>query len=184
MATKEEKIITHISNFRKVKRIPDVVRIFNEIQKEIPSKLMMVGDGPEKEVAEKLCEDLGITDKVIFFGNSSEIDKILCYSDLFLLPSETESFGLAALEAMACGVPIISSNSGGLPEVNKDGYSGYLSDVGNVQEMAANAIKILSDDEKLLTFKKNALEASKEFDIMNILPLYENLYRKALEDFA
>ncbi|HRB71110.1 N-acetyl-alpha-D-glucosaminyl L-malate synthase BshA [Flavobacterium supellecticarium] len=184
MATKEEKIITHISNFRKVKRIPDVVKIFNEIQKEIPSKLMMVGDGPEKEVAEKLCEDLGITDKVIFFGNSSEIDKILCYSDLFLLPSETESFGLAALEAMACGVPIISSNSGGLPEVNKDGYSGYLSDVGNVQEMAANAIKILSDDEKLLTFKKNALEASKEFDIMNILPLYENLYRKALEDFA
>ncbi|WP_300490996.1 N-acetyl-alpha-D-glucosaminyl L-malate synthase BshA [Flavobacterium sp.] len=184
MATKEEKIITHISNFRKVKRIPDVVKIFNEIQKEIPSKLMMVGDGPEKEVAEKLCEDLNITDKVIFFGNSSEIDKILCYSDLFLLPSETESFGLAALEAMACGVPIISSNSGGLPEVNKDGYSGYLSDVGNVQEMAANAIKILSDDEKLLTFKKNALEASKEFDIMNILPLYENLYRKALEDFA
>lgn len=184
MATKEEKIITHISNFRKVKRIPDVVKIFNEIQKEIPSKLMMVGDGPEKEVAEKLCEDLGITDKVIFFGNSSEIDKILCYSDLFLLPSETESFGLAALEAMACGVPIISSNSGGLPEVNKNGYSGYLSDVGNVQEMAANAIKILSDDEKLLTFKKNALEASKEFDIMNILPLYENLYRKALEDFA
>ncbi|MEO4005184.1 N-acetyl-alpha-D-glucosaminyl L-malate synthase BshA [Flavobacterium sp. CAU 1735] len=184
MATKEEKIITHISNFRKVKRIPDVVKIFNEIQKEIPSKLMMVGDGPEKEVAEKLCEDLNITDKVIFFGNSSEIDKILCYSDLFLLPSETESFGLAALEAMACGVPIISSNSGGLPEVNKEGYSGYLSDVGNVQEMAANAIKILSDDEKLLTFKKNALEASKEFDIMNILPLYENLYRKALEDFA
>jgi len=184
MATKEEKIITHISNFRKVKRIPDVVKIFNEIQKEIPSKLMMVGDGPEKEVAEKLCEDLGITDKVIFFGNSSEIDKILCYSDLFLLPSETESFGLAALEAMACGVPIISSNSGGLPEVNKDGYSGYLSDVGNVQEMAANAIKILSDDKVLLTFKKNALEASKEFDIMNILPLYENLYRKALEDFA
>jgi len=184
MATKEEKIITHISNFRKVKRIPDVVKIFNEIQKEIPSKLMMVGDGPEKEVAEKLCDDLGITDKVIFFGNSSEIDKILCYSDLFLLPSETESFGLAALEAMACGVPIISSNSGGLPEVNKDGYSGYLSDVGNIQEMAANAIKILSDDEKLLAFKKNALEASKEFDIMNILPLYENLYRKALEDFA
>lgn len=184
MATKEEKIITHISNFRKVKRIPDVVRIFNEIQKEIPSKLMMVGDGPEKEVAEKLCDDLGITDKVIFFGNSSEIDKILCYSDLFLLPSETESFGLAALEAMACGVPIISSNSGGLPEVNRQGYSGYLSDVGNVQEMAANAISILADDEKLLSFKKNALEASKEFDIMNILPLYEELYRKALEDFA
>ncbi|UUC44990.1 N-acetyl-alpha-D-glucosaminyl L-malate synthase BshA [Flavobacterium cerinum] len=184
MATKEEKIITHISNFRKVKRIPDVVKIFNEIQKEIPSKLMMVGDGPEKEVAEKLCDDLGITDKVIFFGNSSEIDKILCYSDLFLLPSETESFGLAALEAMACGVPVISSNSGGLPEVNRQGYSGYLSDVGNVQEMAANAVSILSDDQKLLNFKKNALEVSKEFDIMNILPVYEALYQKALEDFA
>jgi L-malate glycosyltransferase len=130
MATDKQKIITHISNFRKVKRIPDVVKIFNEIQKVMPAKLMMVGDGPERAVAEKLCGDLGITDKVIFFGNSSEIDQILCYSDLFLLPSETESFGLAALEAMACGVPVISSNSGGLPEVNKDGYSGYMADVG------------------------------------------------------
>ncbi|MBN9284987.1 MULTISPECIES: N-acetyl-alpha-D-glucosaminyl L-malate synthase BshA [Flavobacterium] len=184
MATKEEKIITHISNFRKVKRIPDVVKIFNEIQKQIPSKLMMVGEGPEKEVAEKLCEDLNITDKVIFFGNSNEIDKILCYSDLFLLPSETESFGLAALEAMACGVPVISSNSGGLPEVNKQGFSGYLSDVGDVMQMSENAVKILSDDETLLQFKKNALEVSKEFDIMNVLPLYENLYLKAVKDFS
>lgn len=184
MATKEEKIITHISNFRKVKRIPDVVKIFNEIQKQIPSKLMMVGEGPEKEVAEKLCEDLNITDKVIFFGNSNEIDKILCYSDLFLLPSETESFGLAALEAMACGVPVISSNSGGLPEVNKQGFSGYLSDVGDVLQMSENAVKILSDDETLLQFKKNALEVSKEFDIMNVLPLYENLYLKAVKDFS
>lgn len=184
MATKEEKIITHISNFRKVKRIPDVVKIFNEIQKQIPSKLMMVGEGPEKEVAEKLCEDLNITDKVIFFGNSNEIDKILCYSDLFLLPSETESFGLAALEAMACGVPVISSNSGGLPEVNKQGFSGYLSDVGDIMQMSENAVKILSDDETLLQFKKNALEVSKEFDIMNVLPLYENLYLKAVKDFS
>lgn len=184
MATKEEKIITHISNFRKVKRIPDVVKIFNEIQKQIPSKLMMVGEGSEKEVAEKLCEDLNITDKVIFFGNSNEIDKILCYSDLFLLPSETESFGLAALEAMACGVPVISSNSGGLPEVNKQGFSGYLSDVGDVMQMSENAVKILSDDETLLQFKKNALEVSKEFDIMNVLPLYENLYLKAVKDFS
>jgi len=129
MANEDEKIITHISNFRKVKRIEDIVKIFYEIQKEVPSKLMMVGEGPEKEGAEQLCEQLGIQNKVIFFGNSNEIDKILCFSDLFLLPSETESFGLAALEAMACGVPVISSNSGGLPEVNKDDFSGYLSDV-------------------------------------------------------
>lgn len=181
IATETQKIITHISNFRKVKRIPDVVKIFFEIQKQIPSKLMMVGDGPEKEAAENLCNELGISDKVIFFGNSSEINEILCYSDLFLLPSETESFGLAALEAMACGVPVISSNSGGLPEVNKEGFSGYLSNVGDVKDMAKNAIAILSDDEKLTNFKKNALIVAQEFDIQNILPLYERLYKKALK---
>ena len=145
MAKENERIITHISNFRKVKRIPDVIKIFYKIQKEIPAKLMMVGDGPEKEKAEYLCQELGILDKVIFFGNSNEIDKILSYTDLFLLPSETESFGLAALEAMAWSVPVISSNSGGLPEVNFDGISGYLSDVGNTDEMAENAVKILKD---------------------------------------
>ena len=121
MASEGERIITHISNFRKVKRIPDIIKIFNKIQKKIPAKLMMVGDGPEKEKAERLCAELGISEKVIFFGNSNEIDKILSYSDLFLLPSETESFGLAALEAMAWGVPVLSSNSGGLPEVNFNG---------------------------------------------------------------
>lgn len=183
MATQDQKIITHISNFRKVKRIPDVVKVFYEIQKEIPSKLMMVGEGPEREVAEKMCEDLKINDKVIFFGNSNEIDKILSYSDLFLLPSETESFGLAALEAMSSGVPVISSNSGGLPEVNKQGYSGYLSDVGDVEDMAKNAISILSDDAELLKFKKNALALAKEFDIQKIMPLYENLYLRAIEKY-
>lgn len=181
MATETQKIITHISNFRKVKRIPDVIKVFYEIQKTIPSKLMMVGDGPEKGPAERLCEELGISDKVIFFGNSHEIDKILCFSDLFLLPSETESFGLAALEAMAIGVPVISSNTGGLPEVNRDGYSGYLADVGNVQDMAKKALSILSDDEKLFDFKSNALKVAQEFDIQNIVPMYENLYRKALK---
>jgi N-acetyl-alpha-D-glucosaminyl L-malate synthase BshA len=180
MANANEKIITHISNFRKVKRIPDVIEIFYKIQQKIPSKLMMVGDGPEKEVAENLCQKLGISEKVIFFGNSNEIDKILSYTDLFLLPSETESFGLAALEAMACGVPVISSNSGGLPEVNFEGVSGYLSDVGNTDEMAQNAIKILSDDSILDEFKKNALVVAKQFDIKNIVPLYEDLYQKAL----
>lgn len=181
MATETQKIVTHISNFRKVKRIPDVIKVFFEIQKTMPAKLMMVGDGPEKEPAEKLCEQLGISDKVIFFGNSNEIDEILCFSDLFLLPSETESFGLAALEAMAGGVPVISSNTGGLPEVNEDGYSGYLSNVGDIEDMSKKAISILSDDAKLLQFKNNALKVAQKFDIQNIIPLYENLYRKALK---
>lgn len=180
MANENEKIITHISNFRKVKRIPDVIEIFYKIQQQIPSKLMMVGDGPEKEVAENLCKKLGISDKVIFFGNSNEIDKILSYTDLFLLPSETESFGLAALEAMAWGVPVISSNSGGLPEVNFEGISGYLSDVGNTDEMAQKAIKILSDAAVLAKFKENALSVAKQFDIKNIVPLYEELYKEAI----
>ena len=126
------------------------------------------------------CAELGIEDKVIFFGNSNEIDKILCFSDLFLLPSETESFGLAALEAMACGVPVISSNSGGLPEVNKDGFSGYLSDVGDVAKMSSDAISLLKDENKLAQFKVNALETAKLFDIQNIMPLYEQVYFKAL----
>lgn len=180
IAKKEERVITHISNFRKVKRIPDIIRIFYLIQQQIPAKLMMVGDGPEKEKAERLCDKLGISDKVIFFGNSNEVDRILSYSDLFLLPSETESFGLAALEAMALGVPVVSSNSGGLPEVNFDGISGYLSDVGDIDAMAANALRILKDDTVLSEFKNNALKVARKFDIQNILPLYEELYLKAL----
>jgi N-acetyl-alpha-D-glucosaminyl L-malate synthase BshA len=183
MANDNERIITHISNFRKVKRIPDIIKIFYKIQKEIPAKLMMVGDGPEKEKAEKMCRKLGIQDKVIFFGNSNEIDRILCLTDLFLLPSETESFGLAALEAMACGVPVISSNSGGLPEVNLDGVSGYLSDVGEIGEMAKNALKILREDAVLTEFKKNALHVAETFDIKNILPIYEALYLKAINKY-
>ena len=184
MANRDERIITHISNFRKVKRIPDVINIFYNVQKVIPAKLMMVGDGPEKEKAEDLCQELGILDKVIFFGNSNEIDKILSFTDLFLLPSETESFGLAALEAMAWSVPVISSNSGGLPEVNFAGISGYLSDVGNTDEMAENALRILKDDAVLAKFKENALMIAKKFDIQNILPLYEELYQKAINKFV
>ncbi|MBA9074960.1 N-acetyl-alpha-D-glucosaminyl L-malate synthase BshA [Flavobacterium gossypii] len=182
MASKDERIVTHISNFREIKRIPDVVKVFNEIQKKIPAKLMMVGEGPEKEKAEMLCEQLGISDKVIFFGNSNDIDKILCYTDLFLLPSETESFGLAALEAMACSVPVISSNSGGLPEVNFNGVSGYLSNVGDIDDMAKNALSILESDEELSKFKQNALNVAKQFDILNIMPLYEAIYEKALKN--
>lgn len=181
IANPNERIITHISNFRKVKRIDDVIDIFYKIQQSIPAKLLMVGDGPEREKAEKLCEKLQISEKVIFFGNSNEIDKILCLSDLFLLPSETESFGLAALEAMACGVPVISSNSGGLPEVNTNGFSGYLSSVGNTSEMAENAIKIIHNNDTLETFKRNALLSAQKFDIKNILPLYEEIYKKAIQ---
>ncbi|MBU2996725.1 N-acetyl-alpha-D-glucosaminyl L-malate synthase BshA [Cellulophaga baltica] len=181
MANDDEKIITHISNFRKVKRIPDVIKIFNKVQKKIPAKLLMVGEGPEREKAELLCEELGIENKVLFLGNSNQIDKILCFSDLFLLPSQTESFGLAALEAMINKVPVISSNAGGIPEVNVQGVTGYLSDVGNVSEMAENAIKILKDDSVLETFKTNAVENAFRFDLKRILPLYEAVYEKALQ---
>ncbi len=180
IANEKERIVTHISNFRAVKRIPDVIKIFHKIQEKIPAKLLLVGDGPEKENAEYLCQKLGIQDKVIFFGNSNEIDKILSFSDLFLLPSETESFGLAALEAMAWSVPVISSNSGGLPEVNFDGISGFLSDVGEIDEMAENALRILKDDATLNKFKENALKIAEKFDIKNIVPLYETLYLQAI----
>lgn len=180
LAEESEKIITHISNFRKVKRIPDVIEIFYNIQKRIPAKLMMVGEGPEKADAERLCKKLGIADKVVFFGNSHEIDKILCFSDLFLLPSETESFGLAALEAMASGVPVISSNTGGIPEVNIDGVSGYLSDVHDIDDMSKNAIYMLSDDERLKTFKSNARTESAKFSIDKVVPQYEAIYQRTL----
>ncbi|MDN3493152.1 N-acetyl-alpha-D-glucosaminyl L-malate synthase BshA [Winogradskyella bathintestinalis] len=183
MAADDERIITHISNFRKVKRIPDVIKIFNNIQKELPAKLMLVGEGPEKEGAEQLVEELGISERVIFLGNSNEIDRILCFSDLFLLPSQTESFGLAALEAMASSVPVISTNSGGLSEVNKDNFSGYLSEVGAVEDMSANAIKILSDIETLNQFKLNAKAQSKKFDLHNIVPMYETIYEETLKAF-
>lgn len=179
MAKDDEKIITHISNFRKVKHIPDVIHIFHSIQQEIPAKLIMVGEGPEKENAELLCDRLGISEKVIFLGNSHEIDRILCFSDLFLLPSKSESFGLAALEAMINKVAIISSNTGGIPEVNQHGVTGFLSDVGDVEDMAKNAIKILEDERRLEEFKQNAYNAALKFDILKVLPLYEAIYEKA-----
>lgn len=180
MAYEDEKIITHISNFRKVKRIDDVITIFYKIQKKIKARLMMVGEGPEREPAEKLVRELNIQDKVLFLGQSHEIDKILCFSDLFLLPSERESFGLAALEAMVNSVPVISTNSGGLPEVNIEGLSGFLSDIGQVDEMAENALKILGDQETLDAFKRDARTAAEKFDINQIVPKYERLYQKAL----
>lgn len=183
MAEPHERIITHISNFRKVKQIPDVVKIFNNIQKEIPAKLMMVGEGPEREPAERLVEKLGLSERVVFFGNSNEIDRILCFSDLFLLPSQTESFGLAALEAMASGVPVISTNTGGLPEVNIHGFSGYLSNVNDIDDMSNNALNILKDLTVLSQFKENAKVQSKKFDLRNIVPMYERIYEETLKTF-
>ncbi len=182
MAEDNERIITHISNFRPVKRIQDVIKVFYNIQKEIPAKLMMVGEGPEKESAEQLCTELGIEEKVVFFGNSHEIDRILCFSDLFVLPSETESFGLAALEAMASGVPVISSNSGGIPEVNIHGFSGYLSPVGDIEDMSSNAISILKDADVLNQFKAQAKQQAEKFNIHNIVPKYEAIYEKTLSN--
>ncbi|PZW42533.1 N-acetyl-alpha-D-glucosaminyl L-malate synthase BshA [Mesonia algae] len=179
MAEDDEKIITHISNFRKVKRVDDVVKIFYKTQQTINSKLIMVGEGPEVQPAKKLAHELGISDNIMFLGESNDIDKILCFSDLFLLPSEKESFGLAALEAMVNGVPVISSNTGGLPEVNKEGFSGYLSEVGNVEEMAKNAIHILSDDHRLQQFKLNAKKMALKFDTDTVIPQYEEIYNRA-----
>jgi N-acetyl-alpha-D-glucosaminyl L-malate synthase BshA len=180
IAKKEEKILVHISNFRKVKRVEDVVKIFNKVREKIPSKLLMIGDGPERVKAERMCRKLRISDKVKFMGKLKSVEEFLSVSDLFLLPSETESFGLVALEAMASKVAVISTNSGGLPEVNIEGLTGYLSEVGNMKQMSENAIQLLSDDNKLEQFKENAFNHSQKFDLPNILPLYECLYEKLL----
>lgn len=181
MAKKEERIITHISNFRKVKRISDVIDVFYQIQQKIPAKLIMAGDGPEKEHAEYKSKQLGIKDKVLFLGNTLDIDRILCMSDLFLLPSESESFGLSALEAMASGVPVISSNAGGLHEVNQNGFSGFLSPIGDVADMSKNAIYILEDENRMQQFKEQARIAASRFDERKIIPIYEELYQKTME---
>lgn len=177
LAKPEERILTHVSNFRPVKRTADVVEVFNLVQKEVPSKLLMVGDGPDRVKAENLVNELGIADKVIFLGNSNEVAKILCYSDVFLLPSVSESFGLAALEAMAANTAVISTNTGGLPEVNIQGRTGFLSDIGDVKDMAKNTLAILEDDETLARFKSNAKEHTKQFSLKNILPVYEDIYK-------
>ena len=179
MAKEDERIVTHISNFRKVKRIPDVIAIFNGIQKKLPAKLVMVGEGPEKAAAEKQARQLGIEDKVLFLGNSNEIDRILCFSDLFLLPSETESFGLAALEAMINKVAVVSTNTGGIPEVNVHGETGYMSDVGDVKSMISQSIAVLENQKRLEEFKDKAYQRALQFDIQHILPLYESVYEKA-----
>ena len=177
LAAPNERILTHISNFRPVKRVEDVIKIFYEVQKVIPSKLLMIGEGPDRKKAELLTKKLGIKNKVFFLGNSTEIDKILCYSDVFLLPSKTESFGLAALEAMAAKTAVISTNTGGLPEVNLHGETGFLSDFGDIEDMAKNAISILKDHDVLECFKLNAKDYTKRFSLQNILPVYEDIYK-------
>ena len=177
-AKKEEAILVHISNFRKVKRVQDVVKIFEKVNKQVPSKLLMIGDGPERLKAEQLCRKLGIAKNVRFLGKLKVIEKFLCIADVFVLPSETESFGLVALEAMASKVAVISTNSGGLPEVNIDGKTGYLSDVGDVNKMANDTIDLLKDADKLNQFKNNALAHAKTFDLPNILPQYEQIYQE------
>lgn len=176
-----EKIITHISNFRPVKRVEDVVHIFKQIREKVPAKLILVGDGPDRYRVEQLCRQLGTCHDTFIIGKLKKPEEVLSISDLFLLPSESESFGLAALEAMASGVPVISTNTGGLPEVNEQGYSGFLSDVGDIDDMASNALKLLQSDEMLNEFKANSKKRAALFSVKHVLPMYEALYARVLE---
>ena len=181
LAEKEEKILTHISNFRPLKRIMDVISIFEGVQPKIKSKLMMVGEGPEKKRAIQYVNEKGLEEQVLFLGNSNEIDKILCYSDLFLLPSEKESFGLSALEAMAHGVPIISSDAGGIPEVNKHGKTGYLSKIGDTESMTLNALSLLQNESLHKSFKRQAEQQAEKFNLESVVNQYESIYVDAIE---
>jgi N-acetyl-alpha-D-glucosaminyl L-malate synthase BshA len=183
LAPNGERILAHVSNFRKVKRVEDVIRVFEQVRKVIPSKLLMIGDGPERPNAEELSRHLEVCQDIRFLGKQEQVDEILSITDLFILPSEYESFGLAALEAMACGVPVISTNTGGLPEINVPGQTGYLSDVGDIDSMAAGAIKILEDDATLAQFKARALHHTKNFERATIVPLYEQLYLQVIETY-
>jgi N-acetyl-alpha-D-glucosaminyl L-malate synthase BshA len=178
LCPKGEKLLMHTSNFRAVKRIEDVVRVFALVRKKVPSKLVLIGDGPERSGIEALCRELEVQCDVRFLGKMDGIEEALSLADLFLLTSEKESFGLAALEAMACEVPVISSNAGGIPEVNIHGVTGFVSEIGDVKDMAANAIKMLSDPILHDQMKANALARAKEFDIVKILPLYERYYER------
>ncbi|GAA4438356.1 N-acetyl-alpha-D-glucosaminyl L-malate synthase BshA [Ravibacter arvi] len=176
-----EKLVVHTSNFRKVKRIDDVIDVFYKLRSQVPSKLLLVGDGPDRARIEKRAREMGIPEDVRFLGKLDAIEEVLSVADLFLMPSESESFGLAALEALACEVPLITSNAGGLPELNVQGVTGFMSNVGDVEEMAKNAAYIL-DDERLPLFKANALKRAKEFEVSSILPLYEQFYTKVVEN--
>jgi len=176
-----ERIITHISNFRPVKRVEDVVRVFKRVMEKVPAKLLLVGDGPDRHRVEMLCRELGTCEHTHIIGKLKKPEEVLCISDLFILPSEKESFGLAALEAMASGVPVISTDTGGLPELNIEGFSGHLSPVGDVDDMAKNAIGILEKDETLNAFKSNAKKRAYDFSIEKVLPKYIDLYNRVME---
>ena len=182
IAPNGEKIIVHTSNFRKVKRVEDVIHVFCSLSKEIPAKLLLIGDGPERQNAEKLVRNICSSIDVRFLGKQEAVEELLAIADVFLLPSESESFGLAALEAMACEVPVVSSNAGGIPEVNIDGVTGYLLDVGDIKGMAEKTLSLLKDENKLAQFKKNAYAQAQKFDISNILPQYEAFYHKIKDD--
>lgn len=178
-----ERILTHISNFRPVKRVSDIVRVFAEVRKRVPSKLLLVGDGPERNRIESLCRELRTCEDVIMVGKLKNPTEVLAIADLFMLPSEVESFGLAALEAMAAGVPVISTNTGGLPEVNRHGVTGMMSDVGDIADMTKNTLYLLENPTLLDRFKQQARQRAAEFDLQRILPLYEALYAKVLTQY-
>lgn len=180
-AAPHEKILIHVSNFRKVKRVEDVLRAFDIVRKEIPCKLILVGDGPERPAIDKLCRELNTCNDIISVGKIANPQEVLAISDVFVLPSETESFGLSALEAMASKIPVVSSNTGGIPELNVHGKTGYMSKVGDYEDMAKNIITLLSDEKKLAQFKANAFEQAKKFDINVILPQYEKLYEDVIK---
>lgn len=181
IAPNNEKILVHTSNFRKVKRVDDVIRLFHIVQHEIPSKLLLIGDGPERSNIEKICRELKVCDKVTFLGKQEAIEEILSVCDLFILPSERESFGLSALEAMACEVPVISTNAGGLAEINIHGKTGYTSEIGNYEEMAQFTLDLLQNEEKLESFRHAALEQAKKFNLEDIRLQYIELYNKLIK---
>jgi L-malate glycosyltransferase len=180
IAPNGEKILLHVSNFRKVKRVPDVVKIFRKVREEMPAKLLLVGDGPDRPVIEAMCREMNLCGDIRFVGKQEQLEDVMSISDLFILPSDYESFGLAALEAMAAQVPVISSNAGGLPEVNIHGQTGYLSNVGDVNSMAKHAIDLLKDEKLMATMRQGALEQAQRFHISNIIPLYEALYEEVI----
>ena len=182
IAPNGEKILVHTSNFRKVKRVEDVIYIFEKVSKALPAKLLLIGDGPERHRMEELCRQLSLDSEVRFLGKQDAIEELLAVADLFIMPSEQESFGLAALEAMACQLPVISSDSGGLPELNLNGITGFTSPVGDVEAMSNNAIRLLTNEEQLQQFKANALARAQEFDIHNVIEQYENYYEEVIKN--
>lgn len=182
IAPNDEPILIHTSNFRKVKRIEDVILTFSKILDEMPAKLLLVGDGPERKKAEQMCRELGTCDHVRFLGKQEAIGELLAVADLFLMPSQSESFGLAALEALACEVPVISSNAGGLPELNINGVTGFTSEVGDVEAMTENALSLLQNPEKLAAFRENAKQQAMRFDLQAVMPLYEQFYQQVIEE--